>query len=142
MIGGVTIPFDKGLLGHSDADVVCHAVTDAILGAAGAGDIGRQFPDTDAAWKDADSIELLRHAVSLVQGAGFRIVNVDAVVVAERPKLAPYVDAIRDRLAEVLDVPRGAVSVKGKTNEGMGEAGRGEGLFVHAIATIVHRIDS
>lgn len=139
VLGGITIPHATGLAGHSDADALAHAITDAVLGAASLGDIGRHFPDTDMRWKDADSIELLRHAVGLVQRAGFRIVNVDAVVVAERPKLAPHVDAIRDRLAAALDVTREAVSVKGKTNEGMGEAGRGEGLFVHAVATIVPR---
>jgi 2-C-methyl-D-erythritol 4-phosphate cytidylyltransferase/2-C-methyl-D-erythritol 2,4-cyclodiphosphate synthase len=142
VLGGITIPHATGLAGHSDADALAHAITDAVLGAASLGDIGRHFPDTDMRWKDADSIELLRHAVGLVQAAGFRIVNVDAVVVAERPKLAPYVDAMCGGLAAVLGVPREAVSVKGKTNEGMGEAGRGEGLFVHAIATIVPRAGS
>lgn len=139
VLGGVTIPHATGLAGHSDADALCHAVTDAVLGAAALGDIGGHFPDTDARWKDADSIELLRHAVALVGRAGFRVVNVDAVVVAERPKLAPHVDAICARLAAALQISREAVSVKGKTNEGMGEAGRGEGLFVHAVATIVPR---
>ena len=99
ILGGVTIPFDKGLLGHSDADVVCHAITDAILGAAGAGDIGRHFPDTDAAWKDANSLDLLRRAAAIVAAAGFAVVNVDVVVIAQRPKLAPHVDEIRARVA-------------------------------------------
>jgi 2-C-methyl-D-erythritol 4-phosphate cytidylyltransferase/2-C-methyl-D-erythritol 2,4-cyclodiphosphate synthase len=139
VLGGVTIPHATGLAGHSDADALSHAITDAVLGAAALGDIGRHFPDTDMRWKDADSLEMLRHAVALVGAAGFRIVNVDAVVVAERPKLAPHVDAIGERLAAVLEISRDSVSVKGKTNEGMGEAGRGEGLFVHAVATIVSR---
>ena len=91
ILGGVAIPFDKGLLGHSDADVVCHAITDAILGAAGAGDIGRHFPDTDAAWKDANSLDLLGRAVAIVAAAGFAVVNVDVVVIAQRPKLAAHV---------------------------------------------------
>jgi 2-C-methyl-D-erythritol 4-phosphate cytidylyltransferase/2-C-methyl-D-erythritol 2,4-cyclodiphosphate synthase len=136
ILGGVSIPHATGLAGHSDADVLCHAITDAVLGAAALGDIGRHFPDTDPRWKDADSIALLRHAVALVRQAGFAISNVDAVVVADQPKLAPHADAMRTRLAEALGVPAGAVSVKGKTNEGMGETGRGEGIAVHAVALV------
>jgi 2-C-methyl-D-erythritol 2,4-cyclodiphosphate synthase len=107
-----------------------------VLGAAALGDIGRHFPDTDPRWKDADSMALLRHAVSLVREAGYTVSNVDAVVVAERPKLAPHVGAIRASLAEALGTTIDEVSVKGKTNEGMGEAGRGEGIVVHAVAMI------
>lgn len=136
VLGGVTIPHTAGLDGHSDADALCHAFTDAVLGAAALGDIGRHFPDADPRWKDADSVELLRAAVQLVRGAGFRIVNVDAVVVAERPKLAPYVDGMRARLAPVLEVSETAIGIKGKTNEGMGETGRGEGIVVHAVALL------
>jgi 2-C-methyl-D-erythritol 4-phosphate cytidylyltransferase/2-C-methyl-D-erythritol 2,4-cyclodiphosphate synthase len=136
ILGGVAIPHSKGLAGHSDADALCHAITDAVLGAAGLGDIGRHFPDTDARWKDADSVELLRRAVSLVAAAGYGVSNVDAVVVAERPRLAPHVDAIRARLASALSTDVENVSVKGKTNEGMGEAGRGEGIVVHAVAML------
>jgi len=136
ILGGVTIPNATGLAGHSDADALSHAITDAVLGAAALGDIGRHFPDVDPRWKDADSLELLRHAVSLVREAGYAVSNVDAVVVAERPKLAPHVDAIRERLADALGTTVDQVSVKGKTNEGMGEAGRGEGIVVHAVALL------
>jgi len=135
-LGGIEIPHPQGLHGHSDADALCHAITDAVLGAAALGDIGRHFPDTDARWRGADSVDLLRHAVALVREAGYRVINVDAVVVAERPSLAPHVDRIRARLADVLGVDVAAVSVKGKTNEGMGETGRGEGLVVHAVAML------
>jgi len=136
-LGGVEIPHELGLAGHSDADALCHAITDAVLGAAALGDIGRHFPDTDARWRGADSLHLLDRAVALVRAAGYRIGNVDAVVVAERPALAPHVERIRARLAAALGVDASAVSVKGKTNEGMGETGRGEGLVVHAVAMLV-----
>ena len=137
ILGGVTIPFDKGLLGHSDADVVCHAITDAILGAAGAGDIGRHFPDTDAAWKDANSLDLLRRAAAIVAEAGFAVVNVDVVVIAQRPKLAPHVDAIRARVAEAIGCDPSQVSVKGKTNEGVDSIGAGESIAAHAVALLI-----
>jgi 2-C-methyl-D-erythritol 4-phosphate cytidylyltransferase/2-C-methyl-D-erythritol 2,4-cyclodiphosphate synthase len=137
ILGGVSIPHGLGLSGYSDADALCHAITDAILGAAALGDIGRHFPDTDPRWKDANSVDLLRQAAALVHAAGFRVGNVDAVVVVERPKLAPYADQIRGNLAMALDAPIHAVSVKGKTNEGMGEPGRGEGIVVHAVALLV-----
>jgi 2-C-methyl-D-erythritol 4-phosphate cytidylyltransferase/2-C-methyl-D-erythritol 2,4-cyclodiphosphate synthase len=136
ILGGVPIPFGKGLQGHSDADAVCHAVTDAILGAAGAGDIGRHFPDTDPAWKDADSLDLLRRAASLVHDAGFVVVNVDIVVIAQQPRLAPYADAIRRNLAAALACDPGQVSLKGKTNEGVDSMGAGESIAVHAVALI------
>jgi 2-C-methyl-D-erythritol 4-phosphate cytidylyltransferase/2-C-methyl-D-erythritol 2,4-cyclodiphosphate synthase len=136
VLGGVTIPFDKGLDGHSDADAVCHAVTDAILGAAGAGDIGRHFPDTDPAWKDANSMELLRRAASLVRDAGFAIVNVGVVVIAQKPKLLPFVDAMSGNVAAALGIARGEVSVKGKTNEGVDSMGAGESIAVHAVALL------
>jgi 2-C-methyl-D-erythritol 4-phosphate cytidylyltransferase/2-C-methyl-D-erythritol 2,4-cyclodiphosphate synthase len=136
VLGGITIPFEKGLAGHSDADAICHAVTDAILGAAGAGDIGRHFPDTDPTWKGASSIDLLRRAVEIVREQGLAVGNVDATVILERPKLAPYVDAMRAKLAEVLGVTVDRVSIKGKTNEGVGELGRGEAIAVHAIAMV------
>ena len=136
ILGGVTIPFDRGLAGHSDADAICHAVTDAILGAAGAGDIGRHFPDTDARWKDASSLELLRRAVEIVRGQGLAVGNVDATVILERPKLAPHIDAMRTKVAEVLGVSPDRVSIKAKTNEGVGEIGRGEAIAVHAIALV------
>src|SRR5262249_18148699 len=136
ILGGVTIPFDRGLAGHSDADAICHAVTDAILGAAGAGDIGRHFPDSDPQWKGASSLDLLRRAVDLVRAQGLAVGNVDATVILERPKLAPHVDKMRATLAEVLGVTIDRVSIKGKTNEGVGEIGRGEAIAVHAIALV------
>jgi 2-C-methyl-D-erythritol 2,4-cyclodiphosphate synthase len=139
VLGGVRIPHSSGPIGHSDGDALCHAVTDAILGAASLGDIGRHFPDTDPAWKDADSVELLGKAVALVRARGLAVAQVDAVVIAERPKLAPHVDAIRERLAAVLDVSPDRVGIKGKTNEGMGETGRGEAIIVHAVALLADR---
>ena len=136
VLGGVVIPFDRGLAGHSDADAVAHAVTDALLGACGAGDIGRHFPDTDPAWKDADSLALLAKAVRIVGAAGYGVINVDVVVIAERPKLAPHVDAMRANLAAAMSVSPGQISVKGKTNEGVGSVGAGESIAVHAVALI------
>ena len=138
ILGGVTIPFDKGLDGHSDADAVCHAVTDAILGAASAGDIGRHFPDTDPAWKGANSIELLRRAVAMVNAAGYVVANVDVVVIAQRPKLSPHVDAMRVNVARALGIDARQVSVKGKTNEGVDSTGTGDAIAVHAVALIQH----
>src|SRR5580765_1220762 len=139
ILGGVTIPFERGLAGHSDADAVCHAVTDAILGAAGAGDIGRHFSDTDPQWKGASSIDFLRPALAMVPAPGLAVGNLDATVIVERPKLAPYIDQMRANLAAVLGVSIDRVSIKGKTNEGLGELGRGEALAVHAIALVRSR---
>lgn len=136
VIGGIEIAHDTGLIGHSDADVLCHALTDAILGAASQGDIGRHFPDTDPGWKDADSIELLMRAVNIVREAGFIVVNIDAVVIAERPTLAPYIEAIRDNLARAIGIDVRAISVKGKTNEKVGALGRNEAIAVHAVALL------
>ncbi|MGE3277974.1 MAG: 2-C-methyl-D-erythritol 4-phosphate cytidylyltransferase [Vicinamibacterales bacterium] len=136
LLGGVRIPHETGLDGHSDADIVCHAVTDAVLGAAALGDIGRLFPDTDPRWKDADSLALLRGAIARVHDAGFRVGNVDVTVIAQRPKLLPFVEAIRANLAAALAVPVDAVSVKGKTNEGVDSMGRGESMACHAVATV------
>jgi 2-C-methyl-D-erythritol 4-phosphate cytidylyltransferase/2-C-methyl-D-erythritol 2,4-cyclodiphosphate synthase len=137
ILGGVLIPFEKGLDGHSDADAVCHAVTDAILGGAGAGDIGRHFPDTDAAWKDADSLALLARATRLIAAAGFSVVNVDVVVIAQRPKLVAHIDAMCANLAGALGIAADRVSVKGKTNEGVGSIGAGESIAVHAVALLM-----
>jgi 2-C-methyl-D-erythritol 4-phosphate cytidylyltransferase/2-C-methyl-D-erythritol 2,4-cyclodiphosphate synthase len=137
ILGGVSIPFEKGLLGHSDADVICHAVTDAVLGAVGAGDVGRHFPDTDPAWKGANSVELLRQAMGFVKNAGYGVVNVDVVVIAQRPKLVPYIDAIRANLAGALECEPSQVSVKGKTNEGVDSMGAGESIATHAVALLV-----
>ena len=136
ILGGVTIPFDKGLEAHSDGDAICHAVTDAVLGAAGAGDIGRHFPDNDPAWKNADSIDLLRRATAIVRSAGYAVANVDVVVIAEKPKLSPHVDAIRANLAGALGCVASQISVKGKTNEGVDSMGAGESIAVHAVALV------
>lgn len=134
VLGGVTIPFERGLAGHSDADAVCHAATDAILGACGAGDIGRHFPDSDPAWAGADSLDLLRRAMTLVRTRGFDLVNLDVVVIAQRPKLAPYIDAMVVRVAAAAAVDPARVSIKGKTNEGVDSMGAGESIAVHAVA--------
>ncbi|NJL72539.1 MAG: 2-C-methyl-D-erythritol 2,4-cyclodiphosphate synthase [Candidatus Competibacteraceae bacterium] len=136
LIGGVLIPHDKGLAGHSDADVLAHAITDALLGAAALGNIGQHFPDTDPRYKGADSIVLLRAAYDLVREAGFRIVNIDSNIVAQRPKLNPHLDAIRTRLASALDITMHQISVKAKTNELVGPEGREEAISTQAIVLI------
>jgi 2-C-methyl-D-erythritol 4-phosphate cytidylyltransferase/2-C-methyl-D-erythritol 2,4-cyclodiphosphate synthase len=136
ILGGIRIPFERGLAGHSDADVVAHAVTDAILGASALGDIGQLFPDTDATWKDADSLDLLARAARRVRDAGFEIVNVDVAVIAERPKLAPYREGICANLARAMGLAATKVSVKGKTNEGADAVGRGEAIVAHAVALL------
>ncbi len=137
ILGGVEIPHDVGLAGHSDADAVCHAVTDALLGAAAAGDIGQHFPDTDPRWEGASSVELLRGAVAIVRARGFVPGNVDVVVIAQRPKLRPHIEAMRARLSDPLGIPPGAIGIKAKTAERMDAVGRGEGIVVHAVATVV-----
>jgi 2-C-methyl-D-erythritol 2,4-cyclodiphosphate synthase len=139
VLGGVEIPHERGLAGHSDADVLAHAVTDALLGAAGLGDIGRHFPDTDERWRDADSIEMLRAARVLVEEGGLAPGNVDATVICEAPKLAPHADAMRARLADALGLEPAAVNVKFTTNEGMGALGRGEGIAAMAGVTLAER---
>lgn len=136
ILGGVNIPFERGLLGHSDADAVCHALTDAILGAAAAGDIGRHFPDTDPRYAGASSLDLLSRAAAIVRERGFSIVNADVVVIAQRPKIAPYAEAMCDNLAGALDLPRDRISVKAKTNEGVDAVGRGEAIATHAVALL------
>jgi 2-C-methyl-D-erythritol 4-phosphate cytidylyltransferase/2-C-methyl-D-erythritol 2,4-cyclodiphosphate synthase len=136
ILGGVKIPFDRGLYGHSDADAVAHAVTDAILGAAGAGDIGRHFPDTDSAWRDANSIELLRRAGEIVAAAGFGIVNIDVTVIAQQPKVSPHALAMQQNVADALGIAADRISVKGKTNEGVDSIGAGESIAVHAVALL------
>lgn len=135
-LGGVPIPNEAGLAGHSDGDAICHAVTDAILGAAGLGDIGEMFPDTDPANKDRDSIAMLEAAVRRITATGYRVGQVDITVIAEAPKLAPHRQAICSRLAAALGIDSESVSVKGKTNEGMGWIGRKEGLACIAVATL------
>jgi 2-C-methyl-D-erythritol 4-phosphate cytidylyltransferase/2-C-methyl-D-erythritol 2,4-cyclodiphosphate synthase len=139
VLGGVEIPSDKGFLGHSDGDVLAHAAADAILGAAGLGDIGEFFPDTDPAWKDADSMELLAACRAKVEEAGWAIVNIDCVVTCERPKILPYRDKIRASLAAALGIDPAAVFVKGKTNEGIGETGRGEAVEALAMCLVISR---
>jgi 2-C-methyl-D-erythritol 2,4-cyclodiphosphate synthase len=136
ILGGQVIPFEKGLAGHSDADAVAHALIDAILGAAAAGDIGKLFPDTDPQWKDADSIDLLRTACEVIRGRGFRPVQADITIILERPKLSPFAPAMVAALSAACGIPPGALSIKAKTNEGMGFIGRGEGVAVIAIATV------
>jgi 2-C-methyl-D-erythritol 2,4-cyclodiphosphate synthase len=136
VLGGVRIPADVHLHGHSDGDAIAHAITDAVLGAASAGDIGAMFPDTDPAHRGGDSIEMLRAAVARVHALGWHVSNVDVTVIAERPRIAPHRDAMRERLAGALGVGAEVVSVKGKTNEGMGALGRGEGLACMAVATL------
>ena len=136
VIGGVTIPFDKGPLGHSDGDVACHAATDAILGAACLGDIGRHFPDNDVRWKDADSVRLLADAARLVGEAGYEVSNLDLTIILERPKVKDAVAAMRARIAGALGIDVDRVSVKGKTNEGVDAIGRGEAIGAHAVALL------
>lgn len=138
-LGGVTIPDAPGLAGHSDADVLLHAVIDALLGAAALGDIGGHFPDTDPRWAGADSARLLQGVVREVAAAGYAPVNVDATVICERPRLRPHVAAIRESLAGLLGVPADRVSVKGKTNEGMDAVGEGRGIAVHCVALLAAR---
>ena len=136
ILAGQLIPSGRGLAGHSDADAVAHALTDAILGAAGAGDIGRLFPDTDARWRDADSLGLLRAACGHVRLLGFRPVQGDITVILESPRLAPHIEAMRAALAQALDLPPSDLGIKAKSNEGMGFIGRGEGIAVLAVATV------
>ncbi len=136
VLGGVTIPWDRGLSGHSDADVLAHAVTDALLGAAALGNIGQHFPDTDPAYKDADSMLLLVSAVDMVRQAGYQIMNLDSNIIAERPKLNPHLDTICQRLAACIGIPPSQVSVKAKTNEGVGPEGRGEAIGAQAVVLL------
>ncbi len=134
ILGGVDIPWEKGLLGHSDADVLLHAISDAILGAIGEGDIGRHFPDTDPQFKGADSLKLLSHVMGIADRKGYRLGNVDATVVAQRPKLAPHIPVMRENIARVLNADAGRVNVKATTTEELGFCGRGEGIAAHAVA--------
>jgi 2-C-methyl-D-erythritol 4-phosphate cytidylyltransferase / 2-C-methyl-D-erythritol 2,4-cyclodiphosphate synthase len=141
VLGGVTVPSARGALGHSDADVICHAVTDAILGAARAGDIGQRYPDTDARWKGASSTALLRDVVELVRGQGLAVENVDVVVILEQPKIGPHRAAIESGLAEAMGIAPSRVSVKAKTNEGVDAVGRGEAIAAHAVALLKQLTD-
>lgn len=139
IIGGVTIPYDKGLLGHSDADVLTHAVMDALLGAMALGDIGKHFPDTDSKYKGADSIVLLKHVNNLMVSKGYQLGNLDATIVAQKPKMAPHIDAMRQHIADALCTSIDKVNVKATTEEGMGYTGSGEGITAHAVCVIVNR---
>ena len=136
ILGGVDIPYEKGLLGHSDADVLLHAITDALFGAAALGDIGSHFPDTDPRYKGADSLKLLEACGAELREYGWKIGNIDAVIVAQRPKLLPYVPQMRENIARVLGIDINQVSVKGKTEEGLGFTGSGEGMAVHAVCLL------
>jgi 2-C-methyl-D-erythritol 2,4-cyclodiphosphate synthase len=139
VLGGIRIPHPRGLAGHSDADVVAHALIDAILGAAAAGDIGQHFPDTDPKWKGADSMALLRSAHQLVRERGYALAQADLTLITEQPQLSPHLATMAAKLAERLGAPPGSVSVKAKTNERMGFIGRGEGIAVIAVATLEAR---
>jgi 2-C-methyl-D-erythritol 2,4-cyclodiphosphate synthase len=140
VLGGVEIPFEYGLAGHSDADAVAHAVTDSLLGAVALGDIGHHFPPEDPRWKDADSISLLKAVVRLLEGENYQVVNVDVTIVAERPRIGPFAEPMRRRVAEAIGIAPRHVSIKTKTNEGMGWIGQGAGIAVHAVA-LVDRIE-
>ncbi|MGH9758442.1 MAG: 2-C-methyl-D-erythritol 2,4-cyclodiphosphate synthase [Candidatus Acidiferrales bacterium] len=136
IVGGVEVPFEKGSVGHSDGDVLCHALCDALLGAASLGDIGTHFPDSDPKWKGASSLLFLEHAKKLLDARGLRICHLDAVVILERPKLGPHFPAMRAALEKSLGIAADQISLKAKTNEGTGEIGRGEAIAAHTIATI------
>ena len=136
VLGGVEFPGETGLEGHSDADVLIHAIIDALLGAAALGDIGSHFPDTDARWKDADSTDLLAAVVKEIRGAGYKVVNIDATVICERPKLRPVIDLMRTRLAAAMNVGMGRISIKGKTNEKLDDIGAGLGIAAHAVCLL------
>lgn len=135
IIGGITIPFKKGLLGHSDADVLSHAIIDSLIGALGLGDIGQHFPDTDPQWKDASSIELLKHIINLIRMNGYEVSWIDSNIIAEKPKLSPYIEDMKTALSE-SGIPSGAINIKVKTNEGMGFIGRGEGIAAYAVCLL------
>lgn len=139
ILGGVEIPYEKGLLGHSDADVLTHAVMDALLGAAGLGDIGKHFPDTDPAYKGADSLKLLEHVISLLHDKGWQVGNVDATILAQRPKLAPFIPQMRDNLAACMNVVPEQVNVKATTEEKLGFTGSGDGMAAHAVCLLTRR---
>ena len=139
ILGGISIPFARGLLGHSDADVLTHAIIDAILGALARGDIGRHFPDTDPDFKDMQSLRMLEKVIQWVEEAGYQVNNVDSTIVAQKPKLAPHIPDIQARLSEILRVPIHKISVKAKTSEGMGFCGREEGMEAFAVVSLVQK---
>jgi 2-C-methyl-D-erythritol 2,4-cyclodiphosphate synthase len=135
ILGGVEIPFHKGLQGHSDADVLCHAITDALLGALGMGDIGQHFPDTDSQWKDASSIDLLSKITALIRQSNYDLLWIDSTVIAEKPKLQPYIEGMKHSIS-MAGIPESSINIKAKTNEGMGMIGRGEGIAVQAVCLL------
>ncbi|MCQ4726029.1 2-C-methyl-D-erythritol 2,4-cyclodiphosphate synthase [Anaerotignum faecicola] len=136
IIGGVEIPYEKGLLGHSDADVLVHAVMDSLLGAAALGDIGKHFPDNSERYKDISSIFLLKNVFSLLENEGYSIINIDASIIAQEPKMAPYIEIMRKNIADALNIDMGAVNIKATTEEGLGFTGRGEGIAASAVCLI------
>lgn len=136
IIGGVLIPYEKGLLGHSDADVLVHAVIDSILGAAGLGDIGKLFPDSDKKYKDIDSLLLMDKVLELLKEGGFRVSNVDATIIAQSPKMAPYIDKMRNNISKRLDININRINIKATTEEGLGFTGKGEGISAHAVSLL------
>lgn len=137
IIGGVTLPYEKGLLGHSDADVLLHAITDAVLGALAMGDIGKHFPDTDPEFKDADSLKLLNHVWTLIRERGYRLGNIDATIIAQKPKMAPYIPQMVEIIAKALEAELDQVNVKATTTEQLGFAGRGEGIAAQAVVCLI-----
>ncbi len=135
ILGGVNIPFDKGLIGHSDADVLSHAIIDSIIGALGLGDIGKHFPDTDPQWKDASSVKLLKYIVELTSINGYEVSWIDAAIIAEEPKLSPYFESMKEAISQ-SGIPSGLINIKAKTNEGMGFIGHGEGIAAYAVCLL------
>jgi 2-C-methyl-D-erythritol 2,4-cyclodiphosphate synthase len=138
ILGGVDIPFSKGLLGHSDGDVLCHAIMDSLIGALGMGDIGRHFPDTDPRWEDASSIEMLRYIVEIAGASGYEAAWIDSVVITEKPRLAPHIESMKEALARA-NIPSAVINIKAKTNEGMGFVGREEGMAAYAVCLLRKR---
>ena len=138
IIGGIEIPFEKGLQGHSDGDVLCHAIIDSLIGALGSGDIGNHFPDSDPAWKDASSVEMLKYIIELTAASGFEVKWIDSVVIAERPRLAPHIESMKEALSKAHIHP-GVINIKAKTDEGMGFVGRGEGIAAYAVCLMGKR---
>lgn len=140
ILGGVKIPFDKGLLGHSDADVLIHAIMDALLGAAGLGDIGQHFPDTDQKYQGISSMELLKRVGEKIKSEGFYVVNIDSIIIAERPKIAPYINEMRTNISNVLETAVHDINIKGTTTEGLGFTGNGEGIAAQAVVLLMKKV--
>ncbi len=136
ILGGILVPFNKGLEGHSDADVLCHAIADALLGAAAQGDIGEHFPDTDNQYKDASSIDLLKKTAEIVNDAGFKVINIDATIIAEKPKITPYKNQMNKKICQTLGLEKKQVSIKATTHEGLGDIGRGDAIAAHAVVMV------